>query len=189
MSDNDSSSDDENTRALTTDELAKVPIFLRENVVFDLNNNHFEAFLTNNPLVTTDLDSPWIIVAEQRPLEIRDLEGHFRNITRIEKLDLINLKGVFQGKKVQWSNRSRLWQYYNRAPVDFPDLEPTDDPEEAEVSGLLENVSQRIENLAQRLSRPQTPVTVPGGLPETPEPPVLSSYPSPRATVSPSPLV
>jgi hypothetical protein len=89
------------------------------------------------------------------------------------------LSGSYQDKLVKYNVTTERWEYLNHKPVHFPSLE-SDDPDDTEVSALLDSAITSVSRSRSTLTPEQQRQSLPGGLPVTPsKPPTLTPVPPP----------
>ena len=166
-------------RALTEEELELLP-YSTTNPFVQLPippNDRPITFATwhDNLIFTYDLvRGPWIFDSNDKEITLQDWEFHYPRILQLDNVVILkNLTGFYSGKRVRWSESNSRWQYFNHTPVVFID------PEEAEVSQVLENIASTLERTTRKLT-PEQLNPVPGGLPETP--PTQAPAPAPASS-------
>jgi hypothetical protein len=97
MSDND-------TRPLTQDEAALVPLAL-QNLQLDIENTYYFGYWDNIPYFSQEPEGPWVDEFNH-PLDLLSL---IPNSDRVQRINLQTLEGYFHGKKAQWSIAQQAW--------------------------------------------------------------------------------
>ena len=178
-------------RGLTPEEEDLRPVYF-DDAYFSLEDNLVHAQLFEQEATSETGGFPWKYASTNEHIPEEDFERFFPHIHDIDDLNWTTLVGSYRGKTVSWSFRRDRWVYQNQRAVYFPST-PDSSEEQAQVTELLESATKTVATLLRQVSQPQTPVQVPGALPETPGPsrlpipvsPVRVSTP-PRRRASPS---
>ena len=168
-------------RALTEEELELLPYSTTDPFVQlpkPPNDRPITFGTWHNELIFTyDLvHGTWTFDSNDLQLTPQDWESYYPRILQLDNVVAVkNLTGFYNGKRARWSESNNHWQYFNHTPVIFSD------PEELEVSKVLEDIATTLERTTGKLT-PEQSNPVPGGLPETPPAQTPAPAPPPAST-------
>jgi hypothetical protein len=124
---------------------------------------------------------PWHWNADDKELTDGDWESFYPGYYLIDVTtnSIHELSGSYQDKLVKYNANTERWEYLDHKPVQFPSLEP-DDPDDTEVTALLDSATASISHSRLALTPEQQKQSLPGGLPVTPsKPPTVTPVPPP----------
>ena len=195
------------TRPLTEEEEHHVPID-HFNAYYSFIDKRIYAEWHEQEVYSLTGKFPWYFRNTHEKVRISDYKKYYPYFNELEDFDFETIQGKYKSKTVSWNFADERWVYRNHKPVRFGETPESTTPQEqdpprtptnpsnprtpsqessdqAEVSQLLESATQKVTALITHISQPQTPQTVPGGLPVTPAQQTSQSYlPTPTATSS-----
>jgi hypothetical protein len=99
---------------------------------------------------------PWTHLHTDKLVTEDDYFKLFPGLSHVTEIKWKHLTGTYQKRDVHWSTKLH-WAYSNHREVDFSESEESDqatdpDSETAEVSQLIESVTQAVASLSSKLS-------------------------------------
>ena len=174
----------EATRELTEEEELRIPRYFT-NKYYSITYESYYATWGSLNISSNTGDFPWLISIQNRDLNDNDYEEACPGYKQIEDIDFYNLISQYHGKEVAWSSNKNGWYYRNHRKVIFQTEFGTpqgkspsnhdSEPDEEEVSQLLDSATQTLTALLAQASGPHTPQS--GA--QTPGTPAQQPYPTP----------
>ena len=136
----------------------------------------------NQLLWAPDAHGPWKFDNDDSLLDDSHLELVYHHLSNVEITvnNQSNLEGIYNDKRVRWSQSNNRWQYFNHQPVLFPEtpLSSDDqDPDVSAVTALLQTTTESVSRTLAAVTPEQPETALPGALPDTPQKPRLSPAP------------
>jgi len=178
-------------REITPDELAALPFgfldphWVHQNPPY---SDYIKATWNSFSVWSTLPTGPWHWDADDKNLTDSDWESFYPGyyLIDVNTNSIHELSGSYQDKLVKYNPSAERWEYLNHKPVQFPKSE-IDDPDDTEVTALLDSATASISRSRLALTPEQQKQSLPGGLPVTPsKPPTLTSVPPPAPAKPPT---
>jgi hypothetical protein len=119
---------------------------------------------------STDLNQGWFYEDDDSDVTLEQWENHYPGFQHLNDRRVAPyLRGTYKGKSVRWSRSQNHWEYLNHRAVDFTA------EDEQQVSDLLESATLSTSRALSSLTPEQRTPSLPGGLPESPQPLPISA--------------